>query len=123
MCLRRCSRPPPTPTFAERCAAAGETEVFPLDGAWFAASALGSDGKPAALNPWLCRLRIRGADVVLGDDSSETIEERSGRLRLCGGEIVLHGDTLLRCQPRQRRGSRVWVGLGVFWGWAAESGA
>lgn len=67
----------------------------PLDGTWVAKGVRGGDGAFLP-SPWLSRIRVSGPDVVLADNSRTRIEEKGGRLRLCGGELQLIGSTLVR---------------------------
>lgn len=67
----------------------------PLDGLWVATRAR-HGGASVEPRPWLRRLRIDGARVVLGDGEVATLHSSGGRAWLHGGALELVGDVMLR---------------------------
>lgn len=116
LCCARCSRPPvPTPprsgsrsgslvgssdrrgTRSRSPSRVGIPEAF--HGSWVAAFVDGSAVDDVAdMNPWLRNLHISAEGVViLGDGKKDHIRGgEDGRFFLCGGELELHGDLLVR---------------------------
>lgn len=68
----------------------------PLVGDWVAVSVTG-DADLSDIREWLREIVIRPGWVVLGDGAAEAlVEDEDGRVYLCGGELLLSGERLIR---------------------------